>query len=183
MDSIIQEEAKAIVDLLKRESLKNNNKVAMFNFFLVSTNNVIWRMITGYRTSLEDEKIRSLTRGISDILLSASPKNLLTMLQAKSLWFARLCYRFNISTMVKAGKPMLEMLEKEIDGKTFNLHKMLLNAYRRRVTESEADLEGNLIDRNLAEIEKNRDAPESIFHGERGRLHLKINLLDLFLAG
>ena len=62
-------------------------------------------------------------------------------------------------------KPLADFVQNEIDTTAFG------------------DSQGNYIERNLAEVEKNNGDPTSSFHGRRGRIHMWGGVMDLFNAG
>ncbi len=66
MDAMISEEADALIDYLKGQG--RTFKMHIKELFLVSVNNVIWRIVAGKRTrNIRDAKIVKLTEGITKV--------------------------------------------------------------------------------------------------------------------
>ncbi len=51
------------------------------------------------------------------------------------------------------------------------------------ISEHKPDEGGNYIERNLAEVEKSKNDPNHVFHGEIGMRNMLADILDLFMAG
>lgn len=64
---LLQEELSDFVKTIDEQRMENKNEVRMHHAFKISTFNILWRVMAGYRFSHDDEKIKQLIAAVDDI--------------------------------------------------------------------------------------------------------------------
>lgn len=136
--------------------------MAIHHRFSTAINNVIWRLVTGNRSSQRDPEMTYLTQTINDMFDGFDPSNPLVLLQMN--------YRAVYSAMRAAGIPTLP-----------DYAQPMKRMVGREIERSRPDPEGSFIERFLAQIEGSE--ADSSFHGVKGRVQLLGTAMDLFVAG
>jgi hypothetical protein len=161
MESVIAQEVEY---LGKRIKAICGKEMAVQGFFLTAANNVIWRLITGKRTKQDEQELVDLIARVSKFFDAFDPGSLLFLLQLSNDKFLRLCAMLGVTNVLERLKPLYETVEKV-------------------VSEKKEDARGNIIERLLAEIARNKDNSSSSFHGTDGRVHLLGQMFDFLIAG
>ncbi len=156
---IIGEEVDKMIAALKLQK----GVVNFSRFFLPVTNNIIWRLLTGKVTDVEDPEAKRLALLVGNAFAAMTPSNARHTAQANSNLIYRLSLLLGIPTVLDALNPIAETIADEI-----NFYKGDANA-------------DNYIQRNLAEIDAAK--PGQVHYGSRGTSHMKGTILDLFIAG
>ncbi len=161
--TIIGEEANKMTDIIER-SLNNQEVMDFSRFFLPITNNIIWRLLTGKATNIEDPEVKQLSLAVGKVFSTMTPSSKLNIVQMNSSFFYKMCKWVGAENVIDASTPILNMIAEET------------KAYH-------SDPKGNYIERNLAEIQAQDGDSHHISHGARGMLHMRGTIFDLFLAG
>ena len=162
---VVGEEAeKMLAHLSNKVNDRLGSIVDFSGFFLQISNNVIWRLLTGKSTNIDDPEVKRLSGAIGQAFSALSPTNKVSIVQASHSLFYRLCQVFGVKTFYDHCKPILSMITDEVQ-------------------KHNGDTNGNYIERHLAEIDSHKDDTLHISHGKRGLMHMRLTIFDLFLAG
>ena len=162
---IIGEEAEKMLTHLSNKVDDRLGSIVDFSgFFLQITNNVIWRLLTGKSTNIDDPEVKRLSNAVGEAFSAMTPANKVSVIQNSHSIFYKLSQTLGVKTIYEHCKPILSMIRDE-------------------VKKYKGDANGNYIERHLAEIDSHRDDEAHISHGERGLKHMRLTIFDLFLAG
>ncbi len=166
MEDVIAEEAQSLYRRIRQRAQENeNNQVAMSRIFSPVACNVIWRFVTGKRSSQDDPELQKLTEAGKHIFRFFEAGSLLRLAQLHALWVAKLChwvgYKVNV---IDVPKVLQQMIYKEAES-------------------GNADQEGSYVERHWYMQEKHKDDRRSVFSKHVGMDNLKGALWDMFLAG
>lgn len=163
LEDMVSQEAVKLTQQLERIMKENDGKVDFSRRFLPVSNNVIWRLLTGKNTALDDPELLRMTHLVAEVFINMSPAKILAVLHFDE-WIYKLTGLLGIKSVRDYMMPVKEFLERE------------MRNYR-------ANKNGNYIERSLAEIEANENNSDSVFYRDRGYKHTLGTLLDLFVAG
>lgn len=163
LDEIIVQEAESILHNLDKEVSQNKGNVLFAKRFTPSINNVIWRILTGKTTNINDPEVIKLSKAVNEIF-HGMDASFINTLQTHSHFIFGLCRALGIKTFVNYSQKIMKMLKEE-------------------VLKYKPDSEGFYIERNLAEIQNRENDPDHVYHKERGRMQMMGTIFDLFIAG
>ena len=161
MEDMISEE---VGDLLKLLDQKLNKPLEVRYIFNLSIINGLWKIVTGTRFHLEDQKLKNLVKRLDELFNIFGFSSLLMTLPSLRHVFPQWSgyVKFKETT-----KDVLQILQSFMDD-----HKS---------TFSMNDEPKDYIDAYLREIQESQ--PGSSFHGELGYKNLRSVILDLLFAG
>lgn len=163
VDAIVETEVESLFQRIRSET-QSGQAFKPNGFFLPSTSNVIWRIVTGRRSKHDDPDLKLLITSLSQFFDALAPGSLFYVMQFNNLTFAKICHLLFKDSVAANGIRWHKTLAKEMNGQS-------------------ADAEGFYIERFLYEIERHASKPESSFHGSDGQMQLLAHLSDLFAAG
>lgn len=66
-DAMLIEELECFIQSLDEDRLKNDNVIYMRQYFKIPTFNILWRVMSGYRFSYDDQEMRKLIHYVEDV--------------------------------------------------------------------------------------------------------------------
>ncbi len=80
-----------------------------------ATNNVIWRLVTGKRTSQDDPELKHFTGMIQKNFQFYDPSSVFALIQINSLPFTKLLQKLNLPNFFDSANRIFDMLIGEIE--------------------------------------------------------------------
>ncbi len=167
MEGIVMQEVDSFCDILRSRLVSSASESILINgMFLRAANNILWRLSTGKSTKQTDPRLTEIIEAMVKFQTSFNPASLHYMMTNNNSTLLALARFLGLRNIVDNVKPLMKWIEEEI-------------------SEGVPNKDGYVIDRFMAEIDKNEKEGRSsaTFYGERGQKHLFGSIMDLFIAG